>query len=270
MKTITLAWWSAGITSAIACKIAIETYPNTRLIYIETGAAHPDNVRFKIDCENWYGREIETVVNSKGYKNPIDVILKTKYVNGPEGARCTLELKKEVRREVQDSYAASLFNQDAPIIQQVFGFEYVRKEVNRAIRFKQQFPETNPKFPLIKKGVNKDNCAGLILQAGIQLPVMYKLGYPNNNCIGCVKGGMGYWNKIRNDFPTDFNNMASAERVVGHSCINGTFLDELLPEQGIEPRIVMPSCSSFCDIELADLEDVSLDSIMNNPELIEL
>ena len=30
---------------------------------------------------------------------------------------------------------------------------------------------------------------------------MYDLGYPNNNCIGCIKGGMGYWNRIRKDFP---------------------------------------------------------------------
>ena len=35
-------------------------------------------------------------------------------------------------------------------------------------------------------------------------PLMYDLGYPNNNCIGCVKGGMGYWNHIRKDFPEVF------------------------------------------------------------------
>lgn len=32
---------------------------------------------------------------------------------------------------------------------------------------------------------------------------MYDLGYANNNCIGCVKGGIGYWNKIRIDFPEE-------------------------------------------------------------------
>ena len=30
------------------------------------------------------------------------------------------------------------------------------------------------------------------------------MGYNNNNCIGCIKGGMGYWNKIRVDFPEVF------------------------------------------------------------------
>ncbi len=42
---------------------------------------------------------------------------------------------------------------------------------------------------------------------------MYDLGYPNNNCIGCVKGGMGYWNKIRKDFPEVFQKRAVARSV---------------------------------------------------------
>ena len=37
---------------------------------------------------------------------------------------------------------------------------------------------------------------------------MYKLGYKNNNCIGCVKGQAGYWNKIRKDFPDVFDQMS--------------------------------------------------------------
>ena len=41
---------------------------------------------------------------------------------------------------------------------------------------------------------------------------MYDMGYPNNNCIGCVKGGMGYWNHIRKDFPEVFDSRAKLER----------------------------------------------------------
>ena len=43
---------------------------------------------------------------------------------------------------------------------------------------------------------------------------MYKLGYNNNNCIGCVKGGQAYWNKIRIDFPETFNKMAKLENLI--------------------------------------------------------
>lgn len=51
--------------------------------------------------------------------------------------------------------------------------------------------------------------------AGIELPLMYRMGYHNANCIGCVKGGAGYWNKIRRDFPEDFEEMARIEETIG-------------------------------------------------------
>lgn len=60
---------------------------------------------------------------------------------------------------------------------------------------------------------------GMLWKAGIEIPAMYKMGYNNNNCIGCVKGGMGYWNKIRKDFPEVFNRMAVIEREVGATCL---------------------------------------------------
>lgn len=39
MQPITIGWWSAGITSALACKLALETNQHVKLFYIETGAA---------------------------------------------------------------------------------------------------------------------------------------------------------------------------------------------------------------------------------------
>lgn len=50
-----IAWFSCGVTSAVACKIALSLYEDVQLYYIETGSGHPDNHRFIIDCEKWYG-----------------------------------------------------------------------------------------------------------------------------------------------------------------------------------------------------------------------
>lgn len=57
-----IGWWSAGITSAVACKIAIDLYgkDNVKLFYFQINSAHSDNERFKKDCEDWYGIPIET------------------------------------------------------------------------------------------------------------------------------------------------------------------------------------------------------------------
>lgn len=81
---------------------------------------------------------------------------------------------------------------------------------------------------------------------GLKRPKMYDMGYPNNNCVGCVKGGMGYWNKIREDFPDIFERRARQEREIGHSCIRGVFLDELDPNAGNVNTEIFPQCSFAC------------------------
>lgn len=256
-----VAWWSAGLTSAVACKMALEMYDNVKLYYIHIDSAHPDNERFKSDCEKWYGQKIHTL-KSRKYNDQFDVATKRRMLNSPNGALCTYELKKQVRFELEKLYAITLFNNQT-ILNQVWGFEYDKKQINRAIRFGQQYSYTNPLFPLIEKGIDKNNCAGMLLSNGIELPKMYKLGYNNNNCIACTKGGKGYWNKIRVDFPFYFWMMAACERNVNHSCINGTFLDELDPNAGRMTKEVMPNCGIICEIELADIPAKSLDSVIS-------
>jgi hypothetical protein len=259
-KDITIGWWSAGITSAVACKYALEMYDNVKLFYIHIDSAHSDNDRFKADCERWYGTKIETI-QSGDYKDQYEVIRGVRAVNTPNGAPCTRILKKEVRYKIEELYSLNLFN-NVGIAHQIWGFEFDKAQVNRAIRFAQQYPNTNPLFPLIEKGIDKNMCAGMVINAGIELPMMYRLGYSNNNCIGCVKAGKGYWNKIRVDFPDHFERMAGLEREIGYSCINGTFLDELKPGQGKMQDEVVPNCGIICEVEFADIPDVSLEMVM--------
>lgn len=250
MREIKIAWFSAGITSAVACKMALDMYDDVEIYYIETGSAHPDNARFISDCEGWYGQKINIVQNSAGYVDHFDVIDKERYINGPEEAKCTSVLKKAVREYLQDLFAGPSLFDDRILTNQVFGFEYDRKQVNRAIRFLQQYPKANALFPLIEKGLTKNQCAGLLMSSGIDLPAVYHLGYENNNCIGCVKGGRGYWNKIRTDFPQSFKKMAARERALNHTCIKGVFLDELDPADGKELKVIAPECGPFVRLNL--------------------
>lgn len=242
-----LSWSSCGVTSAVAGKISIDENPNTEFYYMEIDTAHPDNERFIVDLEKWYGKKINRI-RSKKYKDQFDVIRKTGYVNGTGGARCTTELKKNVRFDLEQRLKPDLFDPERPqYSNQIYGFEWKLEEITRALDYAMDFPYTNPIFPLIEKHLTKENCAQILIDAGIELPAMYKLGYNNNNCIGCVKGGMGYWNKIRIDFPDTFNKMAQLEREVGYSCINGVFLDELHPKRGRTLKPVIPNCSIVCE-----------------------
>ncbi|WP_417353556.1 phosphoadenosine phosphosulfate reductase family protein [Flavobacterium alkalisoli] len=241
-----LGWFSGGVTSAVAIKKVLElTDHDVEIYYFETGSHHPDHDRFLEDCEKWYGQKINIVKNPK-FTDVIDVIRTMKYVNGPSGARCTYDLKKQMRWNIEKEV-----NYDA----QIFGFEDSPKEINRAIRFQEQYPDAKAHFPLIELNLDKPTCMKIIQQAGIELPEMYKLGYHNSNCIGCVKGGMGYWNKIREDFPDHFDAMAKVEREIGRSCIKGVFLDELKKDRGRHRDISLPSCGVVCQPELMGLDE---------------
>lgn len=251
-----ISWFSGGITSAVATKIALQIYKDVHPIFIETGGHHPDMPRFIRDCEKWFGVPIMTLQDTR-FKDHMDLMVKEGYVNGPGGARCSLVLKKRVRQK---------FQKGKDIEGQVFGFEYAKKEINRAIRFKEQNPDVKPLFPLIEKKLNKAGCMVMVEKAGIKLPEMYGLGYSNNNCVGCVKGGMGYWNKIRQDFPEVFEKMSKVERTVGHSAIKGKFLDELDPEAGRHENAPMPECDLFCEIEMAELESPRLQAVIDGCE----
>lgn len=258
-----IAWWSAGVTSAVATKLAVEEFgaKNVEPIYFHIDTAHQDNERFKKECEEWYGCKINTWTNEK-YKDQFEVIQKTRYINGAAGARCSTELKRRVRQRIEKVI---------PYDHQVFGFEYSKKEINRAIRFKEQYPDAKPLFPLIENKMTKaESLYFLEKEAGIERPFMYKLGYHNNNCVGCVKGGKGYWNKIRQDFPEIFQQMAKAEREIGRSCIKEKFLDELHPEEGAKQQLVMPDCGNFCDIEFTDIMSTKIEKVMEDPKQLRL
>ena len=235
-----VSWFSCGITSAVATKIAIDKYPDTLVCYCDTGSEHNDNKRFIAECELLFDKKI-TILSSDKYKNIWDVFTKTRYLVGIKGARCTAELKKVPRfsfQQVDDL--------------QVFGFDY--NERKRAERFKENNPDVLAYFPLIEEKLTKQDCIDIFLNKGIELPAMYQLGYKNNNCIGCVKGQSGYWNKIRVDFPQVFDRMAKVERELNAAICKTykggsrtrVFLDELPVDMGNYDSELEIKCGLIC------------------------
>jgi hypothetical protein len=236
MSKRVLAWFSAGAASAVAAKLAARQVAlrggEIVLAYTNPGSEHPDNERFIADCEAWIGHPVVRL-NSPKYADTWQLWRERRYLNGPKGALCTTELKKRPR-----------FDFERPGDVQVFG--YTIEERDRAEQFRKNNPDVKLWCPLIDETLRKSDCLSIIERAGIQLPAMYLLGYRNNNCIGCVKGGMGYWNKIRRDFPLVFDRMAALEREIGASCINGTFLDTLDPNRGNHQTEPDMDCSLLC------------------------
>jgi len=197
------AWWSGGVTSAVACKLAIDMYgvENVRLFFIDTLNEDIDTYRFKIDCETWYGKEIETARRIE-YNNIKEVWYKFLSLNVAYGAICSSELKREVRVKILKENDWS-YN--------VFGFDI--DEPKRAKAMALNYANINPVFPLLYYGLSKKNCINKLQNDGISIPRAYSLGLNNNNCLktGCVQGGIGYWQLMRTLIPENFDKMAAIE-----------------------------------------------------------
>lgn len=243
--TRTVVWFSAGAASAVAAKITLASTPDAVVAYVDPGSEHPDNPRFIADCEHWFDHEVVRL-HSDRYKDTWQVWEERRFLVGPAGALCTAELKKKVR-----------FAFERPSDRQVFGYTADPKELRRAARFRAQNPGVTLVTPLIDHELTKRDCLAIVDRAGIALPAMYLLGYENNNCIGCVKGGIGYWNKIRRDFPATFDRMARHEREYGHTVLrdNGEplWLDELDPDRGSHSDEPDFECSLMCALAETEL-----------------
>lgn len=238
-----LVWFSCGAASAVAAKLAVEKYGDIcEVLYCDTlKYEHPDNMRFLNDVGRWLGKDIK-ILRSDKYEDIFDVFDRTGWLVGVGGARCTTELKKNVRKAYQKEGDINVFGLTAD-------------EQKRIDRFEDQNPDTEVEWILADLEITKNDCYRVIQQAGIELPMMYRLGYNNNNCIGCVKGQTGYWNKIRVDFPEAFDRMARQERKMGVA-INKTyagdgkrkkvFLDELDPSAGRDVPLPDIDCGVLC------------------------
>lgn len=239
MKNIVVSWFSAGVSSAVATKIALKQYPDMRIIYTHIDDQHEDTLRFVSDCEKWFNKKIEILQSP--YKNVDNAVSACGVVNTPRGANCTTLLKRRVRKEWERE------NGDKADFIYVWGFDYAERARADRVQY-SAMPESEHFFPLIENYIDKQAAHGILEKAGIKRPYMYELGYPNNNCIGCIKGGAGYWNKIRQDFPEVFKARCALERKIGGTCLKGVFLDELPEDAGRDLKIIVPDCGLFCEV----------------------
>ena len=244
-KPLIAVWFSCGAASAVAAKKTIEKYGAThdiRVLNNPVREEHPDNIRFKNDVEQWLGVKVETVINPAYPEHSAEEIWDERsYMSGIKGAPCTELLKREARRKWE------LKNRHD---YHVLGFTADKKE---KVRF-QNFLKTRPNTigVLIDAGITKRDCFRIIQEAGLNLPEIYSLGYPNANCIGCVKAtSPTYWNHVRKMHPDVFAARAQQSREIGVTLVRHKneriFLDELPADAKGRPMKDMNfECGIFC------------------------
>lgn len=243
--TRVLCWFSCGAPSAVAAKLTLAEYPDAQICRIVIDTEHDDSNRFAREVSAWLNRPITELQHGR-YANQFDAILASRFIKSAYGASCSRELKRRVRADYQRTGDLHIFGFDAD-------------ELDRVEDFRENNPDLMFRAPCTEAGLTKSDCKLIVQRAGIELPIMYRLGYANNNCIGCVKGGMGYWNRIRVDFPHVFDRMAKTERIIGATVLRHKsgplkgerlYLDELDPKAGKFETDQPGECGSLCQLAL--------------------
>lgn len=244
-KETIAVWFSCGAASAVAAKLTVEKYGETHNILIVNNPVveeHPDNIRFLKDVEKWINHPIiEARCKEFPSASIVEVFNKRKYIEGLHGAPCTYNLKKQARYE---------FELANDIDWHVLGFTI--DEWQRQKKFNKGERE-NTLPVLVTELITKDDCFEILKKANIKLPEIYSLGYPNANCIGCVKAtSPTYWNLVRDTFPEVFEQRAEQSRRIGCKLtrVKGKriYLDELKPTDKGRP-IKSWECGIFCDTQ---------------------
>lgn len=241
-------WFSCGAASAVALKLTVEKYGKSRVRAVNNPVAeeHPDNLRFLNDVQEWVGVDIEDARSVKypsascvdvwEHRGVMSIIVPGKGSTAP----CTDQLKKEARYQWEARNHVDWH---------VLGF--TAEEKKRHERF--TLTERENVLPvLIDAGMTKVDCAMMLRRAGLVLPETYRLGYPNANCIGCVKAtSPTYWNLVRKTHPEVFRQRAEQSRRLGAKLVRvkgvRIYLDELDPAAKGRPLKSMPDCGSFCE-----------------------
>lgn len=236
MDQRTVGWFSCGAASAVAMLISM---PDV-IAYCNTGSEDVDNKRFMRDCENLFGKKI-TILKNEKYQDTWDVWEKEKWLSGVAGARCTAELKVEPRLMFQ-----------RPNDIHVFGYTADANDVGRAKRLRANWPDLNISTPLIDRGIKKSHCLAMLEHAGIKPPRVYELGFPNANCIPCVKAqSPSYWALVRKEYPEEFNRMVTLSRKLGVRLAKTgeerLFIDEIPLDQEVT-KAIAPECDFLCSL----------------------
>lgn len=246
-----VSWFSCGTASAVNTKLVLARFgsEHTTVARCIVPEEDQDNDRFALDCEEWFGVPI-LKLRSMEYKNCEDVWTRRKFMSGPHGAVCSIEMKKAVRWAYESECAPD---------QQAFGFTWDEKK--RAARFRENNPEIKMVTMLIERGLKKEDCHAIVDRAGIILPRMYRLGFENANCQGCVNAqSPRYWNRTRRHFPEVFEARAKLSRSLGVMLVKRTsgarermYLDELDPALDEEDEAPLTECGLLCYIAETEL-----------------
>lgn len=192
MKHIVL--FSGGLGSYFTARRLLERgikKEDIILLFTDTKIEDPDLYRFMEETTKQLG--IPLTDYSDG-RDIWEVFHDRKFLGNSRVDPCSEDLKRKMSRKFLKNYKP-----DECII--YLGFDWT--EMNRFEKAQKAWLPYRIECPLIDKPyLDKEDMKAILVEEGIELPRLYKLGFAHNNCGGgCVKAGIGHFAHLLDTLP---------------------------------------------------------------------
>lgn len=197
--------YSGGIGSWGAARRAIERFgaDNVTLLFADTQIEDDTLYTFLEQTEADLGCEMIRIADGR---NPWEVFRDVKFIGNTRIDPCSRVLKRDLLRDHIETH----FDSADTVV--VLGIDWT--ETHRLDKAKPRWDPWELWAPLCEAPfVEKDELLALLESKGIEVPRLYRLGFPHNNCGGfCVKAGQAQFAKLLKEFPERYKRHETEEQ----------------------------------------------------------
>lgn len=199
--------FSGGVGSWAAAKRVVERHgaSNVTLLFADTLMEDDDLYRFLDEAAEDIGAELVRIADGR---TPWDVFFDERMMGSNRVDLCSRILKRELLDKWREE------NCDPRKTVCYVGIDIT--EAHRIKRLKQRMGESGWEFraPLCEKPYRSKAAIMLELeQTGIEIPRLYQLGFPHNNCGGfCVKAGQSHFLHLLKKLPETYKRHEEKEQ----------------------------------------------------------
>lgn len=182
----------------MAAKRVAEKYGTADLVllFADVNGEHPDNYRFLLEAARWVGGELVILTNDG--MTIWDAFRKARFLGNSRIDPCSRMLKREPMRKWLEKWC----DPNETLVH--LGFDWT--EEHRLVRALPHWDPWTIEAPLCWEPVmDKAEGMALMTAAGVQPPLLTRMGFPHANCAGgCVKAGQKHFRKLLMDLPDEY------------------------------------------------------------------
>jgi len=192
MKYHTAVQCSGGAASYVAAKLTLEEcgHDGVCLVFADTLIEDEDLYRFLNDAEQKLNHSIVRIAEGR---DPWQVFKDERMMGNSRVDPCSRTLK----RRLLGKWRKENCTDDCVVV-----IGYDATEDHRFQRLRARMAPVRVRAPLLEKGYWREQTHALVETDGLELPRLYKMGFPHNNCGGfCVKAGQANFALLLENMP---------------------------------------------------------------------